>query len=471
MFKSFVNKFFFIYALSSLLLVGLLTISLTNVIEDFFIVKQQQFMIDEGKTISDQYVASYYKGDMNRINFDYQIQIVSSHLNSRIWILSPDGTIHIDSVKGALSMKGSKINNASIEKAATGEIVVGKSDFHHLFPSPVITVIVPIELNNAIKGLIVMNSPYPGVKESIDYVFNLTFTCLLITLIFTYVLTYLFSRSIAKPFTEMNKTAKAVANGNFNSRVEVKSKDEIGQLASNLNYMVEELEKLEDSRKSFIANISHDFRSPLTSIKGFVQAILDKTIPYERQDRYLQIVLDETDRLTKLTNDLLLLSKLENSNIKLNFKSFDIHHIIRKVLIQFEQKIVEKEIDITLLMNKKELIVNADIDKIQRVLYNLIDNAVKFCNVGDSIVVETTELKNKAKVSIKDTGPGITEKELHHIWERFHKTDSSRGLDKTGVGLGLSIVREIIKAHNETIDIYSEEGIGTEFIFTLKLQS
>ncbi|WP_304943368.1 HAMP domain-containing sensor histidine kinase [Vallitalea guaymasensis] len=470
MFKSFVNKFFFIYAILTLIIFMILTTLITNIIESFFINDQKKNMINVGEAISEGYLAAYYdQTKMAALNFEYQIVVMSNNIGSRIWILSNDGTVQIDSEKGVNSFEKLVVDNPSIDKAKKGEIVTLKGDFYGLSSTPLITVIVPIKMNNDVKGIILMHSPYPAVKKTANYFFNLTIICLLFSLVFSIMLMYLFSRRITKTFQQMNKTARSIANGNFESRIVINTNDDIGELATNLNFMAAELGKLEEMRRSFIANISHDFRSPLTSIKGFVQAILDGTIPHENQDRYLNIVLDETNRLSNLTNEILLLTNLENNGVQLNYTEFDIHLVIREVLIKFEGKIREKKMHITLLIDEKQIIVSADKDKIERVIYNLIDNAVKFCNKGDRITIETTKFKDKVNISIKDNGPGIKEDEIKYIFNRFHKADRSRGEDKKGTGLGLSIVKEIITAHGETINVNSKINVGTEFVFTLTI--
>jgi signal transduction histidine kinase len=286
----------------------------------------------------------------------------------------------------------------------------------------------------------------------------------------TFISTYVFSRSISQTFRSFNQTAKEIAGGNFSSRIEPNSfSTETIELAASLNYMAEELEKLEDLRKDFIANISHDFRSPLTSIRGYAQAIMDGTIPPERQDKYLNVILNESDRLTKLTNDILLLTKMENEVLKPEREDFDLHECIRNILLQFEQKIISKGIHMTLLIEEEDIFVNADYNQINRIITNILDNAIKFCSHDNEITLETSLREEKVVISIKDTGPGISEDDIKHIWTRFHKADRSRGMDKKGVGLGLSIVREIIKAHGETIEVYSQLNKGTTFVFTLAL--
>ena len=216
--------------------------------------------------------------------------------------------------------------------------------------------------------------------------------------------------------------------------------------------------------------MSHDFRSPLTSIKGYIEAILDGTIPYEMQDKYLNIILFETERLNKLTNSLLELNKFgSHGKTILYMKSFDINYIIRMTALTFEGICREKHISIELILSGKTLFVTADMEKIQQVIYNLTDNAIKFSHPDSSITIETTEKNDKVFISVKDSGIGIPNDSLKKIWERFYKTDVSRGKDKRGTGLGLAIVREIIQAHDENINVISTEGVGTEFIFTLSV--
>ena len=470
MFKSFVNKFFFIYAILTLIIFMLLTTTLTNIIESFMINNHKENMLNVAETISEEYITAYTdQTQMSALNFEYQIVVLSNHIDSRIWILSSDGTVRIDSEKGVNSFQNVLMQNESIEKAQNGEIVTLKGNFYGLSNTPLVSVVYPIMIDNTTKGIIVMHSLYPQIKKEANYFFKLTIICLLLSLLFSIMLMFIFSRRITKTFQQMNKTARSIANGNFESRIMITSNDDVGELATNLNFMAAELGKLEEMRRSFIANISHDFRSPLTSIKGFVQAMLDGTIPYENQEKYLTIVLDETDRLTKLTNEILLLTKLENNGVNLEYSEFDIHLIIREVLTKFERKINDKKIHITLLIDEKQIMVLADKDKIERVIYNLIDNAVKFCTKGNKITIESTKYKDKVNISIKDTGPGINEDEIKYIFNRFHKADRSRGEDKKGTGLGLSIVKEIITAHKETINVNSKLNVGTEFVFTLTL--
>ena len=229
------------------------------------------------------------------------------------------------------------------------------------------------------------------------------------------------------------------------------------------------LKQFEEASDEFIvANISHDFRSPLTSMRGYLEAMLDGTIPPEMHEKYLSVVLNETDRLTGLTNSLLTLNNLNTKGMILDRSNFDINQVIKNTSASFEGTCRQKLISIELVLTGEEMFVNADLVKIQQVLYNLVDNAIKFSHKNSCIKIETIEKSNKLLVSVKDNGIGIPKDSVRLIWNRFYKTDLSRGKDRKGTGLGLSITKEIIQAHNENINVVSTEGVGTEFIFTLE---
>ena len=240
----------------------------------------------------------------------------------------------------------------------------------------------------------------------------------------------------------------------------------MGYLAGTLNYMSGELNKMEEYQRTFIANVSHDFRSPLTSIKGYLEAIIDGTIPPEFYEKYLTRVISETERLTKLTQGMLTLNSLDSKGY-LSRSNFDITRVIKDTVASFEGICGSRDITFDLTFSDTILMVYADLGKIQQVLYNLIDNAIKFSHDSSTIFVQAYTRNEKIFVSVKDTGIGIPRDSVKKIWERFYKTDLSRGKDKKGTGLGLAIVKEIIQAHGENIDVISTEGVGSEFIFSL----
>ena len=270
-----------------------------------------------------------------------------------------------------------------------------------------------------------------------------------------------------RPLRQITEAAKQYASGNLDYEIPVYTHDEIGYLSASLNYMAVQLKDMDDYQKKIVANVSHDFRSPLTSIKGYVEAMNDGTIPPELHEKYLRIILFETERLTDLTTDLLTLNEFDTKELLLDKTKFDIQEVIKTTAESFEGVCTPKHISIELLLLPGEILVYADRRKIQQVLYNLIDNAIKFSENNSSITIEVVEKNGKVFISVKDHGIGIPKKALNKIWERFYKSDLSRGKDKKGTGLGLSIVKEVIQAHDEHINVISTEGVGTEFIFSL----
>lgn len=272
---------------------------------------------------------------------------------------------------------------------------------------------------------------------------------------------------VYRPLRQITEVAQQYASGNLEYEIPVNSQDEMGYLSASLNYMSTQLRDMDDYQKKFIGNVSHDFRSPLTSIKGYLEAMADGTIPPEMQERYFKILLFETERLRDLTEDLLALNEFDTKSLLLEYTTFDIHEIIENTVASFEGTCAQKKLFMELLLSSKVQHVTADKRKIQQVLYNLLDNAIKFSPENSEITIETREKNGKVFVSVKDNGIGIPKKAISMIWERFYKTDLSRGKDKKGTGLGLAIVKEIIQAHNENINVVSTEGVGTEFIFSL----
>lgn len=470
MFKTLFSKLMSLYTIIILTTLLLLSVLLSSAIQNYFMTQKEEMMLEQGRIIRDQYALQYYTGFMDQKKLSVQLELIDKYLNARIWLVDTTGKIYMDS-RTAQDPRwvGQQINVDVIKTVLNGETITIRGKFGESFIEPVLTVGYPISINYQVVGALFLHASIPDIQKTVSYVSGLIFLCLLISLIIAFIFVYIISRKIINPIKEMNDIAKTMAEGDFKRRIIVDSEDEVGELAESFNHMAEELNQLEELRRGFLANISHDFRSPLTSIKGFIQAILDGTIPLEFQEKYLNIVLEETDRLTTLTNEILDLTSMESENINLEKTNFDLHDLIRKIVIQFEQRLKKKQINLNLIFQHEVLLVYADSDKIKRVLYNLIDNAVKFIGEKDQIIIDTSIHHKKAYISIQDTGLGMSKEELQHIWDRFHKGDRSRGKDKMGTGLGLAIVKQIIKNHGEDIFVESEEGIGTTFVFTLPL--
>ena len=316
-------------------------------------------------------------------------------------------------------------------------------------------------------GYLFISEPLSVIERQANDLIKPTYYTFFIVFVISLLIPVMIYFILHKPVRKITRAAREYADGNLSYELSVKTRDELGYLADTLNYMAHELDRTGEYQRQFVSNVSHDLRSPLTSIKGYLTAILDGTIPPENQEKYLNLVIRETERLQGLTQNVLQLNSVEKFSMYMEYADFDINRLIRDTCSSFEGRCREKDISFELIFEEKETAVHADRSKIQQVLYNLTDNAIKFSPEGSAITVETFRRADKVFVSVKDQGVGITKESLKKIWNRFYKADESRGQDKKGSGIGLAIVREVINAHGENIDVISTEGVGTEFIFSL----
>ena len=276
-----------------------------------------------------------------------------------------------------------------------------------------------------------------------------------------------FSFRMVQPLRKMAAAARSFGEGDFSVRVEESGQDEIGELAVAFNAMATSLADSECANRSFIANVSHELKTPMTTSSGFIDGILDGTIPPDQEKKYLRIVSSETKRLSRLVRTMLDLSRIDNGELHLRMRRFDLTNTMLNALLSFEQRIEEKNLQILGLENAESLYVDGDPDMIHQVLYNLIENAVKFTPDGGYIALKMEKQPGKTYMSIRNSGPGIAPDEVEMVFDRFYKTDRSRNKDKTGMGLGLYIVRTIIRQHGGEITASSIPGDYTEFSFFL----
>ncbi len=280
---------------------------------------------------------------------------------------------------------------------------------------------------------------------------------------------YFISERIISPLRNMTSASKKLAGGDYSTRVAITGDDEVADLANAFNNMAESIENLNKMRSSFMASVSHDLRTPMTTISGFIEGITSGAIPPEKHEYYLGVISSEVHRLSRLVSQLLDVTRLESGDRKFNFQDFDVAEVARLILISFEQKIDEKRLDVSFECDESIQSVHADKDAIYQVLYNLCHNAIKFANEGAKFEIRIQRAENKrVRISVFDEGKTIAKDEENLVFERFFKSDKSRGLDKSGVGLGLYIAKTIIDAHEEKIGIVTHDNIGTEIYFTLK---
>ncbi len=445
---------------------------------------------NEAALIASQTVVGYISGRYDKPGLEYLFQYYATALEADVWYIDEYGrviaTARASSTEGEVPEQVGTIPTNIYQLDPDYKIDTEHSEtgnFYGLYKNDMISVNVPVHLDQMSstgkvlatehRGALILHATVSQINVLLRNIYSIVLIPCLVIIVIAFVFLAVVSKKVLTPVKKLSVVANEYSKGNLDVRTEIDSPDEIGQLAQSMEYMAAELSKLEEYRRDFVSNISHDFRSPLTSIKGYIEAMKDGTIPPEKQERYLDIVLNETQRLTKLTQGLLDLNNLESYGPYVKMTDFDIIDVINKTLNTFEIKCIEKGVAIYLNNHADDTRVMADKTKIQQVIYNLIDNALKFTPEGKHIYVTVTdkEKDDKLHISIKDEGMGMDEEMQKKIFIRFYKGDSSRGKDKTGTGLGLAITKEIIKAHHEVITVTSKVDEGTEFVFTLSKAS
>ena len=422
-------------------------------------------MYQSANLLASNYLPDYFSKTIALADVYTQLNGMSDYLNSDIWFVDNEGSLLASAKSGDVSYAPSRIEN--FDPAESGGSTYLTGDYHGYFNSEMITVIAPVTENFSTHGYLLVHKPYSQITDAHSVLMRNTYIVILIIYVLSFIILLGVHFLIYRPLVKITNAAKQYASGNLDVVIPVNTQDEIGYLSASLNYMSSQLKDMEDYQKKFVANVSHDFRSPLTSIKGYVEAIADGTIPPEMQGKYLDIILFEVERLTKLTNNLLSLSEFENKGVPLEISTFDINKELKRCLATFEQRCTQKHISLDITFDAKTSLVDADQSKIEQVIQNLVDNAIKFSNDDSTIEIHTREKNQKVFISVKDHGIGIPKESLGKVWKRFYKTDLSRGKDKKGTGLGLPITKEIIENHGENINVISTEGVGTEFIFSL----
>ncbi len=441
------------------------TATLTNqLVEDRLMEDTSRTLYKEAALIASDYLPSYFSEDSPLYAVQSQLAAMRLYLESSLWFVDSTGALITSS-----NIEGTSAPEAieEFDPAEIGGNQYISGTYHGYFNEDVITVMAPVTQGFYTRGYLLIHSPVTNIEERCNSIMVPVY----ITLAVIFALSFIFLLGVHfivyRPIKQISEAAKQYALGNLEYEIPVTTHDEVGYLSASLNYMAAQLKDMDDYQKKIVANVSHDFRSPLTSIKGYVEAMADGTIPPELYGKYLSIILFETERLTDLTRDLLTLNEFDTKNLLLDKEEFDIQEVIKSTAESFEGVCTPRHISIELLLMPDAILVFADRRKIQQVFYNLLDNAVKFSENESSVTVEVTVKNDKAFISVKDHGIGIPRREQNKIWERFYKSDLSRGKDKKGTGLGLSIVKEIIQAHDEHINVISTEGVGTEFIFSL----
>jgi len=465
--NSILKRLLITYGIAIVLGFGILALTLLKVFDQYLIENRKELLYEQGKKVAQEAATVLVLRNPETRHLENDLQVLDKFLNAHIWVVDRQGTIILVSGSNEEQLLGQRIDSVKLGDLALGNGLEERGNFGGLLQEPSLTVGYPVFVNNDFAGGVLVHASLAEVHKTFREIYQLTLWAILVSLGIAYGILYIQIRRISNPIKEISEAAKVIAGGEFQRRLKIDTKDEIQELGESFNHMAESLEKIEENRRNFIANISHDLRSPMTSIRGFVEGILDGTIPEEKHEYYLKIVLEESKRLIKTTNELLELNNMQQGKVEIRNEVFDINEAIRRKLVSFEKRITEKNLDVALYVSEGKSMVLSDQVLVERVLSNLLDNAVKFTPQGGSIVIRSIENENKIHIEVVNTGVSISSEELRKIWERFHKGDSSRGQFKTGFGLGLAIVKEITGLLGEKIWVESQEN-SVKFTFTLK---
>lgn len=465
MHKSIVTNFFVVCATAIIAGVIIIASILLIVASEFYKTEKKEALLANMYNVIDATKLSYLSSQnsgTDEILYEYRKR--SSQYNTEFTLADSDNKIIVSSIIGNKDELPKEINLSNL-KYENGKYFFSVNTLDGFYENSNINVIMPFSYAGIRYYLIGSSS----AESLYDFIIDLGTAMIIVSLIVLFIfgfIIYLTMKKMLSPLEEMSLVAKKYGHGDFSVELDTSYPGEIGALAESINDMSHSLANLENTRKSFIANVSHELKTPMTSIGGFVDGILDGTIPKEEERKYLKIVSQEVNRLSRLVRSMLNIAKYETGEIQMVKTKFDIVSLTIKTLLLFENKIEDKGVDIRGL-DTDPVLADADIDLIQQILYNLIENAVKFVNQNGYISFYFTKNEKDTTVSIRNSGDGLTQDEMPKVFDRFYKTDESHGKDKTGVGLGLSIVRSIINLHNGTILVTSKKGKYTEFTFSI----
>lgn len=436
--------------------------------QNYYFQDKEKILVEEGNQIN-SILSDYVVGDIDISKVEEDLNVVDRLINASIWVVSTNGRIYIQSRNIGQNMTGIILNKSDIKNILEGDTVIRRGYFGGRFAEPVLTVGLPLKITGKIQGAIFMHAPIVEMRKTLKDIFFIMLIAISASIIVAFLMISYTAKKISDPLKEMSIATKKMAKGDFTTKIKVVDDNEIGDLSKSFNVMSSELGRVDNARREFVSNVSHELRSPLSTIQGYIDGVVDGTIPQEKANSYLQIAQQETRRMARLISELLNITKMESGKFPLNISDFDVNELIRLTIIKMESRIDEKSLMVKVDFDSERNIVEADKDKIEEVITNLIDNAIKFSYNNGYIHVITEKNDGKLYLKIQNKGKIIPEGDLPHIWDRFYKTDKSRSGNE-GAGLGLYIVKTIINQHNEDIWVESSEDKGTIFTFTLKLK-
>ena len=460
-----------------LLLVALLLVGtfFRVLVKNYLTENAMDSLRNDAQVISQLAAAFYSDGDTSVMYFLMNLDVASKVSGADAVICNAQGRIVLcsDSPTGC-DHQGMQVNPGYLERVMktggtedTGVIENLYDDARYVVSQPIVD-----EHSHENMGIVIVSSPMESTRQVLRKLSDIFLSVSLLVIVVSMVLMRTFAKQLSRPLRDIARVASDFGHGNLSARAKTSGKttQEIEELTLAFNNMASSIQKSEYQRQEFVANVSHELKTPMTTISGYIDGILDGTIPQERHKNYLQIVSDETKRLSRLVRSMLDISRLQDQGgIPESQKTrFDMLECAGQVLITFEQRIMEKNLDVQVDMPEHPIYTRANQDYITQVIYNLLDNAVKFCPQGEVLGLRIREGGGKVYVSVSNQGETIPPEELSLLFERFHKLDKSRSKNRDGWGLGLYIVKTIVCSHGEDISVTSREG-KTTFTFTMPL--
>ena len=437
-----------------------------------FVSEARESMMTNSREISRMAVAYAAEGDLRSLELRMTLSTIGASTNQHIFIVNPSGYIITCSDSAVFCEHiGKRLDESVTAILPKSGTVASLGTLGGFYASEHYTVISALTDDGALLGHLFVSKDTVTALSIWETILPLFFFISLIVLCLALIFSYASSKYFAKPLRDMADAARRFGRGELNVRVEpTDSTDEIGELTEAFNSMADSLEQSETKRREFIANVSHELKTPMTTISGFADGILDGTIPPEQEKKYLQTISSETKRLNRLVRSMLDLSRMQSEGVEtLRQRSFDITDALAQTLVLFESKINAKHLEVAALLPEDPILVCGDADAITQVIYNLLENAVKFADPSSELGVSLFKQGERAYVSVRNHGPTIPPEELPLLFDRFHKADKSRSADRDGYGLGLYIVKTILNNHGEDIVVTSRDGV-TEFTFSLTLK-
>lgn len=474
MFNTLFSRMLATYLSVMLAILVLLGIIVAGMFQNQYITEQETELRREAEEVTNTILTKYLDPEKRPVANDELLTAARKYdaLLQLVFIDQGLGNVcmHDKASPKWLPVAESYFSETAEEIILTGETRIETNVFSGWINFPTMSIACPIKAEDgSAVGTMFFHTDMSMIENSIRQVYMDVLLSACISVILAFLAVSYITVRMTKPITDMRNIVRRFSKGEFEARVKVSSTDEVGELGESFNAMADALDKLENSRRSFVANVSHELRSPLTSMRGFLEAMQDGTIPQEEHGKYLGIVIEENKRMTAMVNDLLDLARIESGQTVLKIESFDVNELIIRTLLTFEARIDAANLAIHMDFDQDHTFVEADPDQIAQVIRNLIDNSIKFSPNGGQLTLRSRVDKKQVFISVRDEGAGIASEDLPYVFDRFYKGEKAHTPSGSSSGIGLSIVKRIIEQHKETIAVESMQGVGTCFTFSLKL--